>query len=80
MRQKKKVIPTAASLQEISDSATNAFKTIVARLKAANEEAEFAKAANIEQIAALQAENEAIEILSEKNNKIVQNIENLLVV
>lgn len=80
MANKKTVVATAASLQTKSETAISAFRTLIAGLKTTNEEAEAAKAANAAQIAALQAENAAIEVLSEKNAKIVQNIENLLAV
>lgn len=77
---KKNVIVTAASLQNKSDVAIEAFKNLIDGLKATNEEADAAKAANDAKIAALQAENESIAAISEKNAKIVQNIENLFVV
>lgn len=80
MVNKKTIVATAASLQTKSDTAISAFRNLIAGLKTTNEEAEAAKAANDAQIAALQAENEAIALLSEKNAKIVQNIENLLTV
>lgn len=80
MANKKNVIATAATLQTKSDTAIAAFRNLIAGLKAANEEAEAAKTANEAQIAALQAENEAIALVSEKNAKIVQNVENLLTV
>lgn len=75
-----KTVATAASLQTKSEAAISAFRTLIAGLKTTNEQAEAAKAANVAQIAALQAENEAIESLTEKNAKIVHNIENLLTV
>lgn len=80
MANKKTVVATAASLQTKSDTAIEAFKNLITGLKTTNEEGETAKAANDAQIAALQAENEAITLLSEKNAKIIQNIENLLTV
>lgn len=80
MANKKLVVATAASLQTKSDTAIAAFRNLIAALKTTNEEAEAAKAANAAQIAALQAENVAIELLAEKNAKIVQNVENLLTV
>lgn len=80
MANKKLVVATAASLQTKSDTAIAAFRNLIAGLKTTNEEAEAAKAANAAQIAALQAENVAIELLAEKNAKIVQNVENLLTV
>lgn len=75
---KQKNITTAASLQTKSENMISIFKAIIAGLKATNEEAEVVKAANENQIAALQAENATIAILSEKNARIVQNIENIL--
>ena len=80
MANKKAVVATAASLQTKSETAISAFRTLIAGLKTTNEEAESSKAANESQIAEIQAENAAIEVLSEKNAKIVQNIENLLTV
>ena len=75
---KKNVTPTAAKLQSKSDIAISAFRNLIAGLKATNEEANAAKTANAEQIAILQDENAALTALTEKNDKIVQNIENLL--
>ena len=80
MTKTKIMVATAASLQTKSDNAIAAFRNLIAGLKTTNEEAEAAKVANDAQIAALQAENEAIALLSEKNAKIVQNIEKLLTV
>ncbi len=78
MTNKKNIVATAASLQTKSEAAIGAFRTLIAELKATNEEAEAAKSANTARIVALQAENAAIEILSEKNAKIAKNIEALL--
>ena len=80
MTQKKKVVVTAADLQAQSDSAIAAFKSLIDGLKSTNAAADSAKIANEARIAALQAENLAIAELSEKNEKIVRNIENLLIV
>lgn len=77
---KKHIIATAESLKAKSDSAISAFKTLISGLKATNEEAAVAKAANSEQIKALEQENVAIDLLTAQNEKIVQNIENLLTV
>lgn len=77
---KKNPMITAESLQMKSDAAITAFRNLIAELKTTNEEAEAAKAANEARIATLQAENAAIVALSEKNTKVVKNIENLLVV
>ena len=80
MSNKKKTVATAASLQTKSELAITAFRNLIAGLKTTNEAAEAAKVANEAQIAALQAENDAITLLAEKNAKIVQNIEKLLTV
>lgn len=64
MANKKTNVATAASLQTKSDTAIAAFRNLIAGLKTTNEE----------------AENAAIALLSEKNAKIVQNVENLLTV
>lgn len=63
-----------ASLRAKSDSAIGAFKTLIAGLKATNDEIAAAKAANDAEIAACQEEN----VVLEQNSKIVQNIEGLL--
>ena len=80
MSNKKKTVATAASLQTKSELAITAFRNLITGLKTTNEDAEAAKVANEAQIAALQAENDAITLLAEKNAKIVQNIEKLLTV
>lgn len=77
---KKTTIATAESLKAKSDSAISAFKTLISGLKATNEEAAVAKTANAEQITKLEQENAAIDLLTAQNDKIVQNIENLLTV
>lgn len=75
---KKTTAVTAESLKERSENAIIAFKTLISGLKATNEEATVAKAANAEQIMKLEQENAAIDLLTAQNEKIVQNIENLL--
>ena len=80
MANKKTTIATAESLKAKSESAISAFKTLVSGLKTTNEEAAIAKAANAEQISKLEQENAAIDLLTAQNEKIVQNIENLLTV
>ena len=77
MATKKKTI-TAASLQSKSELAITAFRSLISGLKATNEEGAAARADNEAQIAMLQQENDSIAAMTEKNNKIVQNIENLL--
>ena len=69
---------TVTRLQSKSDNAVAAFMTLVAGLKNTNEEADAVMAINASQIEALQAENEAIAALSERNAKIVRNVEKLL--
>ena len=71
-------IATSTSLKEKSESAINAFKTLISDLKATNDEGAAAKAANTEQMNKLAAENAAIDALTAQNEKIVSNIEGLL--
>lgn len=78
MSNKKTITSSAASLQSKSEFAITAFKNLIAALKTTNEEADAAKMANEAQIVALQTENEKIAMLTEKNAKIIQNVENLL--
>ena len=77
---KKTTIVTAESLKAKSESAISAFKTLIAGLKATNEEAAVARAANAEQIAKLEQENATIDLLTAQNDKIVHNVENLFIV
>ena len=76
----KNAIATSAGLQTKSDAAIAAFRNLITGLKVVNEEAEVAKAANDTQIATLHAENAAIELLTEKNAKIIQNVEKLFTI
>ncbi len=78
MATKKNTIATSESLRAKSDNAINAFKTLISGLKTTNEEAAVARAANEAQIETLRQENAAIELLTAQNEKIVQNVENLL--
>lgn len=71
-------ILTAKQLQEKSDSAIVTFKELIYKLKATNDEANEVKAANETQIASLEAENEAITLMTAKNARVVQNMEKLL--
>lgn len=77
---KKRTIVTAESLKAKSEIAIGAFKTIIACLKATNEKAAVAKAANAEQITKLEQENASIDLLTAQNDKIIQNVENLFIV
>ena len=77
---KKTNIVTAASLKIKSENAITAFRSLVNGLKSANEEAAAAKAANSEQISKLTIENAELDMIAAQNEKIVQNIENLLTV
>ena len=79
-KNKTKAVVTSEILKAKSDNAISAFKTLISNLKATNEEAAAAKAANAEQITKLEQENEAIDVLTSQNEKIVQNIENLFTI
>ena len=74
-----KTVMTSESLKAKSEAAVAAFKTLISGLKTTNEEAAAAKAANEEAINKLATENAAIDALTAQNEKIVKNIENLLV-
>ena len=78
MATKKKNITTAEALRAKSESAIGAFRVLVSNLRTTNEEAAIVKSANQEQIVRLEQENAAIDILTSQNEKIVDNIENLL--
>lgn len=67
-----------ACIAEKSSKALSAFMTIVEDLKKTNTEADSIKAANDAVIAAKQQENEMITTVKSQNEKIIQNIENML--
>ena len=71
-------LATATSIAEKSSKALSAFMTIVEDLKKTNTEADSVKAANDAVIAAKQQENEMITTVKSQNEKIIQNIENML--
>lgn len=71
-------ISTSAALQAKTDAAISAFKSLISNLRATNEEAAAAKAANTDAINKLVAENAALDVLTAQNDKIVKNVENLL--
>ena len=75
---KKMVVATAAGLKAKTENALGAFRALVEGLKATNEEAAAAKAANSEQMAMLAHENVELDAITAQNEKIVQNIENIL--
>ena len=71
-------LATATGIAEKSSKALSAFMTIVEDLKKTNTEADSVKAANDAVIAAKQQENEMITTVKSQNEKIIQNIENML--
>ena len=73
-------LATATSIAEKSSKALSAFMTIVEDLKKTNTEADSVKAANDAVIAAKQQENEMITTVKSQNEKIIQNIENMLAI
>lgn len=78
MSNKKTTIVTAKVLQAKSENAISAFRTLVSKLRATNEEAAAAKAANEQMIEMFQKENSEINLLTAQNEKIIQNVENIL--
>lgn len=71
-------IATSTALQAKTDAAISAFKSLISNLRATNEEAAAAKAANTDAMNKLAAENAALDALTAQNDKIVKNVENLL--
>ena len=73
----KKKNVTSKILKAKTEMAIGAFQGIILALRSNNEDAAKAKADNEEQIAMLEQENSEIDTITARNNKIINNIENL---
>ena len=78
LKKKQPKVWNSETLGERSNILTEAFTTLIAGLKQTNEDAQKVMASNADQIRILTEENAAIETQTEKNTKIIQNVENLL--
>ena len=77
-RQKKKKLSQTELLSQKSANAVSVVRSVISSLKTTNEEAHALKESNTARIAEIKQENRFITNLYEKNEKIIQNFEDLL--
>ncbi len=83
MKSKKTTPPTQQKttlelLQERSNNAVSAIRSIITSLKSCDDEIDAAKESNIQKIADLTAENKLYDSMRASNDKVIANFENLL--